>query len=377
MSSKNSTFKKILVTGGAGFIGSFIVDELINQGYKVVILDSLDKQVHQQQLPKYLNKKAQFIQGDVTKKADIKKALEGVDAIYHEASVVGVGQSMYQIDRYVYNNTQGTARLLDYLANNQHSVRRIIVASSMSAYGEGLYQCPKCGPVRPQLRPDHQMEKHDWEPRCLNCNQSLSPIPTPETERFSANTVYSLTKQTQEELVMMFGRAYKIPTTALRYFNVYGPRQSLSNPYTGVTAIFLSRLKNDQPPIIYEDGLQSRDFISVYDIAKANLAVLENPNAFNQIFNLGGGKPVAIKDIATILAKLTGKNIAPNITGGFRSGDVRHCIADISKAKKLLKWQPEISFSQGVADLISWGEKETAVDNFLKAQKKMKQKGLL
>lgn len=369
--------KKILVTGGAGFIGSHLVDQLILKGYDVTILDNLTPQVHGEKVPTYLNKKAKFIKGDVTNTQDIKKALEGIEAVYHEAAVVGVGQSMYEIENYTLNNSLGTAKLLDFLANNKHSVKRIFVASSMSAYGEGLYKCSTCGLVRPPLREDAQMSKKDWELHCPNCNQILTPIGIPETESFKCNSIYAVTKQSQEDMVMIFGKAYGIPATAFRYFNVYGPRQSLSNPYTGVAAIFLSRLKNDNPPVIYEDGMQTRDFISVYDIADANVFCLENEKSFGKVFNLGAGNPVSIKGIAEILAKLLGKNIKPEIAEKFRSGDVRHCSADISLIKNILGWEPKWDFEKGMQDLINWGEKEEAKDTFDEAAKELKSKGLL
>lgn len=370
-------FKGILVTGGAGFIGSHLVDRLISQGYQVRILDNLAPQVHQNKIPDYLNKKAEFIKGDVTNLADIKKATQDIDAIYHEAAVVGVGQSMYEIEKYVYQNSYGGALLLDYLANSKHSVKRLFVASSMSAYGEGLYKCSNCGPIRPPLREDSQMNQKKWELFCPNCKSILTPIGTPETESFKCNSIYAVTKQSQEDMFMIFGKAYGIPTTAFRYFNVYGPRQSLSNPYTGVAAIFLSRLKNDNAPVIYEDGLQTRDFISVYDIANANVACLEDDRSFGKIFNLGTNNPVAIKEIAEILAKLLGKNIKPEIAEKFRSGDIRHCSADISLIKNTLGWQPSWSFEKGMQDLINWGEKEEANDTFDQAAEELKSKGLL
>ena len=370
-------FNNILVTGGAGFIGSHLVDKLVEKGYNVTILDNLTEQVHGKKIPSYLNSKAKFIKGDVTKKADIEKALKGIDAVFHEAAVVGVGQSMYDIEKYVYQNSLGTAILLDFLANNKHSVKRLLVASSMSAYGEGLYNCKKCGAVRPDIRTDKQMSQKKWELFCPNCQSILTPIGIPETESFKCNSIYAVTKQSQEDMFMIFGKAYQIPTTALRYFNVYGPRQSLSNPYTGVAAIFLSRLKNDKPPVIYEDGLQTRDFISVYDIAAANVACLEDERSFGRVFNLGTNNPVAIKEIAQILAKLLGKNIEPEIAEKFRSGDVRHCSADISLIKNVLGWQPSWNFEKGMQDLIDWGEKEEATDTFDAASKELKSKGLL
>lgn len=369
--------RKILVTGGAGFIGSHIVDRLIKNGYRVRILDNLDPQVHQGKIPNYLNKRAEFIRGDVINLRDIRKALEGMDAIYHQAAVVGVGQSMYEIERYTLNNILGTARLLDYLANNKHSVKRMLVASSMSVYGEGLYKCETCGPIRPPLRPDGQMAKKDWELYCPNCHKILQAIGTPESEPFRGNSIYAVTKKSQEDMVMIFSKAYGISATALRYFNVYGPRQSLSNPYTGVAAIFLSRLKNNKPPVIYEDGLQTRDFISVYDIVDANVFCLENEKSFGKVFNLGTGKPVTIKGIAEILAKLLEKNIKPEITQNFRSGDVRHCTGDISLIKDILSWVPKWTFEEGMRDLIEWGVKIEARDLFEKASKKLQSKGLI
>lgn len=369
--------KNILVTGGAGFIGSHLVDRLISDGYKVTILDNITPQVHNGKIPEYLNKKAEFIEGDVTNLKDIKKAIEGIDAIYHEAAVVGVGQSMYEIEKYTYNNIVGTARLLDYLANNKHGIQRILVASSMSAYGEGLYDCKKCGQVRPPLRSDQQMSRKEWELICPNCKNILIPIGIPETQAFSCNSIYAVTKQSQENMFMIFGKAYGIPTTALRYFNVYGPRQSLSNPYTGVAAIFLSRLKNGKSPIVYEDGLQTRDFISVYDIANANVVCLENEKAFGKVFNLGTNNPISIKKIAEVLAELLGKNIKPEVVEKFRSGDVRHCSADISLIRNTLGWSPKWTFEKGMRDLIEWGEKEEAKDTFDEATKELKSKGLL
>lgn len=369
--------KNILVTGGAGFIGSHIADKLILKGYNVTILDNLTRQVHNGKIPSYLNKEAKFIKGDITKASDIQKSLKGIDAIYHEAAVVGVGQSMYEIEKYVYHNTLGTARLLDFLANHKHKVKRLIVASSMSAYGEGLYKCNNCGLIRPPLRSDIQMQKKQWELSCPNCKINLIPIGITENQPFRCNSIYAATKQSQEDMVMIFGKAYSIPTTALRYFNVYGPRQSLSNPYTGVAAIFLSRLKNNQPPVIYEDGLQTRDFISVYDIADANVSVLNNKKTFGKIFNLGTGKPVSVKKVAEVLASLLGKNIKPHITEKFRSGDVRHCSANISLFKKTLGWSPKWNFEDGMKDIIKWSEDEKAKDLFDKASIELKSKGLL
>ncbi len=370
-------FEHILVTGGAGFIGSHLVDKLVSERYKVRILDNLTPQVHQGKVPSYLNKKTEFMKGDVTNLDDIKKAIEDIDAIFHFAAVVGIGQSMYEIEKYTYNNIYGTARLLNFLANNKHSVKRFLVASSNTAYGEGLYRCKRCGLIRPNIRPDDQMMKKSWEPICPSCENTLIPLRTPESEPFHPNSIYALTKQSQEEMSLIFGKTYEIPVTALRYFNVYGPRQSLSNPYTGVAAIFLSRLKNNKAPIVYEDGLQTRDLISVYDVVDANVFCLENEKSFGKVFNLGTGNPISIKEIAEILAKLLGKKIRPEIEEKFRSGDVRHCTADISLIKKTLGWRPKWDFEKGMNDLIKWGGKEEAKDLFDQALAELKAKGLL
>ncbi len=369
-------YKRILVTGGAGFIGSHIVDELIERKYKVRILDNLDLQVHQGKKPSYLNKKAEFIKGDVTKRSDWDKALKDVDAVFHEAAAVGVGQSMYEVEHYTKTNTYGTALFLDVLANNKHSVKKIIVAASMSSYGEGAYFCKKHGKIRPDLRPDDQLVKGKWEPVCPQCHKPLISIGITEEDVQICNSIYAVNKKDQEDMIMIFGKAYKIPAVALRYFNAYGPRQSLSNPYTGVAAIFLSRLMTGNSPVIYEDGKQTRDFVSVHDIAKANVLALEKEEANGEVFNVGYGKPITIENIAKVLAKKLDLKIKPQITGKFRSGDIRHCISDISKIKKMLGFTPAVTFEEGMDELIEWSKKQKAVDKFEEALKELKKRQL-
>ncbi|MFC1809783.1 SDR family NAD(P)-dependent oxidoreductase, partial [Candidatus Omnitrophota bacterium] len=269
---------KVLVTGGAGFIGSHLVDALIQKGHEVTVFDNLEPQVHgvSGKVPDYLNASAHFIQGDVCDIEALDAAVAGHEIIFHQAAMVGVGQSMYQITRYMDVNTCGTANLLDLVVNKyKDQIKKIIVASSMSIYGEGLYTCKECGDVVPGLRSDIQMSKNQWEQVCPLCGKEVKPTMTPESKPLHATSIYALSKKDQEEMTLMIGESYGIPTVALRYFNVYGPRQSLSNPYTGVCAIFSSRLKNDNPPIIYEDGKQSRDFVSVYDIVAANILAME------------------------------------------------------------------------------------------------------
>ncbi len=369
--------KRILVTGGAGFIGSHLADKLVAQGNDVRILDNLEEQVHQGKVPPYLDKKAEFLKGDVRNKSDLKKALEDVEIVFHEAAAVGVGQSMYQIKNYVDTNNVGTANLLDFLVNEKNSVKKIIVAASMSSYGEGLYNCEKCNElIEPELRTEKEVKSGNWELKCKKCSSNLKPVPTPETKTRKSNSIYALSKMDQEEMVLMIGKTYGINAVALRYFNVFGTRQSLSNPYTGVSAIFMSRIKNSHPPVVYEDGLQTRDFISVNDIASANIIAMESNAANFEAFNVGSGNPITIKSVAETLIELHKSKVKPEITNGFRKGDVRHCFADISKIKSKLGWKPKISFGEGMKGIIDGSATVKAEDKFEQAAKELKEKGL-
>jgi len=386
-------FSKILVTGGAGFIGSHLVDKLVKKGYRVSIFDNLEPQVHPDGLPEYLNLKAAFIRGDVRKRRALKEAVLSADAVVHLAAAVGVGQSQYQIAKYVESNIQGTANLLDILANEKHGVKKFVVASSMSIYGEGLYKCGKCGKVKPPLRDFITKSKHPsplrgegpgegeefWEPRCPHCKGALKPVPTPEETPLVSNSIYAVSKKEQEEMSLLIGKTYGIPVAALRFFNAYGPRQSLSNPYTGVAAIFLSRIKNNNSPVIYEDGLQARDFIWVEDIADACILSMEKEAADYQVFNVGSGKPVTILDIAKTLIKFLGMEgkVCPDVTYKFRKGDVRHCYADTGKIRKMLGFEPRVSFEEGMKKLISWSKKAKAEDRFVKAAGELKKRNLI
>ncbi len=369
--------KKILVTGGAGFIGSFLVDKLVSLGHHVTIFDNLAEQVHQGKKPKYLNKKAKFILGDVSDYATFAKALKDQDVIFHLASRVGVGQSNYEIASYTEANIGGMANLLDIVINKKLPVQKILMTASMTSYGEGDCSCNKCGIVQPSLRPEKQMEKNDWNLYCPNCQSIVTPVATKEREHFNNNGIYALTKNVQESMMMLVGKMYHIPVTSLRCFNVYGPRQSLSNPYTGVSAIFISRLKNDNQPVVYEDGLQSRDFISVHDVVDALVLAMDSDKANYEIFNMGSGIPTPIKDIARTAAKLLKKDQEPKVNGQFRINDIRHCFADISKVKKLLGWKPKVTLAEGFKELIAWSEQEEAIDGFEQAEKELKKKKLL
>jgi len=369
----------VLVTGGCGFIGSHIVDLLVLKGYRVRVFDNLDPQVHAAgRMPSWKNPGAEYIQDDIQNTNALDRALNSIDAVLHNAAAVGVGQSQYQIKHYTNVNIGGTANLLD-LAVNQHrdKIRKIIVASSMSCYGEGSYVCPKCGPALATLRSAEAMRAGKWEVPCSKCGSWLKPAGTAETKPFECTSIYAITKKVQEEMVLNIGHTYKIPVVALRYFNVYGPRQSLSNPYTGVAAIFLSRLKNRNSPVIYEDGLQTRDFVSVHDIAKANLMALESSKADHQSFNVGTGEAVSVLEIAKKLSKLLGENTQPEITKKFRPGDIRHCFSDISKISRTLGFKPEWDFERGMKKLIDWSKSQTVTDKFDLASHELKEKGLI
>jgi dTDP-L-rhamnose 4-epimerase len=285
---------------------------------------------------------------------------------------------MYQIQHYTEANTLGGAVLLDLLANTQHQVRKILTASSMSIYGEGKYRCEGCGPVYPRLRPEAQLAAREWEMKCPGCGQVVSPVPTDEDKPLYPTSIYAITKRDHEEMFLTTGCAYGIPAVALRFFNTYGPRQALSNPYTGIMAIFSGRLLNNQPPVIYEDGIQTRDFIHVRDIVQGLVLAMEKPEADHQVFNLGTGVPTSVGQVASLLSQhLTGGEVKPQIQHQFRAGDIRHCYADLSKAKSMLGFEPTISLEQGLADLLSWVRQQTAQDHFHQAEGELASKALL
>jgi dTDP-L-rhamnose 4-epimerase len=371
---------KILVTGGAGFIGSFLVDALLARGHQVRIYDALVPQVHgsEQTMPDYVNPEAEFVRGDVRDRDLLDRALDGVDIVYHLAAAVGVGQSMYEIQYYTEVNTLGGAVLLDLLANTKHQVRKMIVASSMSIYGEGQYECGGCGTVFPRLRPQAQLTGRDWEMKCPGCGQDVRSVATDEDKPLFPTSIYAITKRDHEEMFLSTGRAYDIPAVALRFFNTYGPRQALSNPYTGVMAIFSGRLLNYKPPVIYEDGKQSRDFIHVSDIVQGLLLAMDRPEADNEVFNLGTGTSTSIGEVAELLIEqLADGDIEPQVLHQFRAGDIRHCYADITKARRLLGFEPRVSLQEGMVDLLAWVKEQTAVDRFEQVEKELSAKALV
>jgi dTDP-L-rhamnose 4-epimerase len=368
----------VLVTGGAGFIGSHLVDALVERGHRVRVLDALVSQVHgENAAPAYLNSEAEFIQADVCDRKAIDAALDGIDVVFHEAAEVGVGQSMYEIARYVRANDLGTAVLLEAILERRPQIRKLVVASSMSIYGEGAYSCENCGVVAPQLRPVGQLLNRDWELKCPKCGSQLSPAPTSEEKPLFPTSVYAVTKQDQEQFCLAVGRSYRIPAVALRYFNVYGTRQALSNPYTGVCAIFSARLLNRNQPLVFEDGEQTRDFVHVRDIVHANLLALETDKADYQAINVGTGVATSIRTVSRLLAEGLGVDLEPEIVGKYREGDIRHCVADISKAKSLLGYEPQVSLERGIPELLSWVREQAARDKVESATAELESRQLV
>jgi dTDP-L-rhamnose 4-epimerase len=370
--------KHILITGGAGFIGSHLADALLRGGHRVRALDSLSRQVHgsEARRPAYLDPEVELLVGDVCDPAAVHRALKGIDGVYHFAASVGVGQSMYEVTRYTATNNLGTAVLLEALM--EHPVERLVIASSMSIYGEGLYRTDAGRPVHNAQRSLEQLRGRDWEPRGRQ-GEPVTPVPTTEDKAPSLSSVYALSKYDQERLCLMIGQAYGIPTVALRVFNVYGPRQALSNPYTGALAIFAARLLNGKPPLIFEDGQQRRDFVSVYDVAQACCRALEVNLAGTEarVFNVGSGRAHTVCGVAAALAAVLGKHgIPPEVTGRYRVGDIRHCFADISLARQVLGYEPRVNLAEGLTDLASWLEGQAATDRVGEAREELAQRGL-
>ncbi|MDP9068035.1 MAG: SDR family NAD(P)-dependent oxidoreductase [Actinomycetota bacterium] len=366
---------RVLITGGAGFIGSHLADHLLAHGYEVRALDDINPQVHEGgEPPGYLDDQVELIRGDVRDKDTITAALEGVESVVHLAARVGVGQSMYEIAEYVDVNTTGTAVLLEALLD--HPPKRLVVASSMSIYGEGLYETADGAPAAAVERTRAQLERAEWEPVSPD-GRRLRPVPTPEIKAPSLSSVYALSKFDQERLCLLFGSAYDIPTVALRFFNVYGTRQALSNPYTGVLAIFAARLLNDRRPLIFEDGDQRRDFVSVSDVATACRLALEKTQVTGIALNVGSGDSVSVREIAEKLAKVLGKeHIEPEVTGKYRVGDIRHCFADVSLAEQLLGFRPSVALEDGMAELARWLEGQVATDRVDAAAAELAARGL-
>jgi len=381
---------KVLVTGGAGFIGSYIVEELLRSDYEVRVLDSLEPQVHgalaeRGEAPEYLHEDAEFIQGDVRDRETVTAALEGIDYLFHEAALVGVAQSMYDARRYMDVNAVGGATVLDAVAQTpsvRSRLKKMVVASSMSIYGEGAYRCEEHGLVYPRLRPVAQLERSEWELKCPEgCGRDVVPVATREDKPLQPLSIYAIGKRDHEEMFLAIGAAYGISAVALRYWQVYGARQALSNPYTGVGAIFSSRILAGKAPPVYEDGKQLRDFVHAKDIARANVLALESAQADGVAINVGAGTPISILEVAETLIDEMGakrKGIAPDVLGTFRPGDTRSCFPNLSRAKALMGYEAQIPFAQGAKELIAWvREQEGKVeDRFEQAQRELQLAGL-
>lgn len=369
----------VLITGGAGFIASHCAALLLREGCAVRALDNLDAQIHGpgRRPPAYLDKRVELIVGDIRSPRMIRRALADVDAVIHLAARVGVGQSMYQVADYTDVNSRGTAVLLEAMVERarRRPFSRLVVASSMSVYGEGLYRTAD-GTLVPHVeRSPRRLKLGLWEPTGP-ADEPLVPLPTPETKPVSMGSVYALSKYDQERLCLLVGGAYDIPTVALRFFNVYGPHQALSNPYTGVLAIFAARLLNERPPLIFEDGEQRRDFVYVGDIAEACRLALGCDAAVGRAFNIGSGRAVTINEIAHLLADSLGVAIEPEITGDCRMGDIRHCFPDIAQAQSVLGFRPRTTLEQGIGRLVEWLDGRVAVDRVGEALTALASRGL-
>jgi dTDP-L-rhamnose 4-epimerase len=368
---------RILITGGAGFIGSHVADELLAGGYEVRVLDNCTAQVHEHAggPPAYLAQEVEFVWGDVGHDVALQRALRNVDGVVHLAAMVGVGQSMYEVERYTAVNELATASLMQALLERR--IGRLVVASSMSIYGEGRYLSVD-GEIHDEVeRNGGDLRAGQWEPTDV-AGRRLQSIATPENKRPSLRSIYALNKYAQERMSLLIGQAYGIPTVALRFFNVYGPRQALSNPYTGVLAIFAARLLNGKRPRVFEDGAQRRDFVHVSDVARACRLAVEAPSDLSGVFNIGSGASRTVGDIAIQLASTLGRtDLAPEITGRYRTGDVRHCFADIGRARQLLGFEPRMRFEQGLAELAVWLDGATAIDRIDQATEELVRRGLV
>ena len=368
--------ENILITGGAGFIGSHLADLLLEMGHEVTVLDILHPQVHgaEQNIPSYLNPDLHLIRGDVRDAEAMKKALEEKTVIFHFAALTGVGQSMYQIRDYLDVNVQGTGVLFELLSQQTHQKYKVVLASSRAVYGEGAYECRNCGLVKPGPRTSEQLYAGQWEPLCPNCRQKLHPVPTSETQPPDPQSIYAITKLNQEQVALLLDESYGLSVVALRFFNVYGPRQSLGNPYTGVIGTFLSRLKGGNPPRVYEDGQESRDFVHVSDVIRACLLSMERQEANGQIINIGSGKPITLYEVAETLSRVL-DGPEPIITGQFRVGDIRHCHADLTKARAILGYEPKIPFEVGIQDLVDQLSGQQWEDLSVIAEKELADRG--
>jgi dTDP-L-rhamnose 4-epimerase len=367
----------VLVTGGAGFIGSHLVDELSASGERVRVLDCLDPLAHPAGRPAHLGPEAELVVGDLRDREAVDRALDGVDRVFHLGGVVGNGESMVNVHRAVEVNAGGTANLLEAVLARRDRIRRLVAASSMVVYGEGSYACAIHGRRHSPLRSPAQLRRREWEPLCPSCRRELKPLPTDEDTALRPASVYGITKRDQEELVLVLGRAYGLETVALRYLNVYGPRQALGNPYTGVAAIFAARLLSGRRPLVFEDGRQIRDLVHVRDVVRATAAAMDAPSAPGHAINVATGRAVRVGELARLLASALGSALEPDVTGEFRAGDIRHCFAGTARARELLGFAADAKLEEGLPELAAWVEAQVVDERGDEALAGLRDRGLV
>ena len=366
-----------LVTGGAGFVGAHLTDALLAEGYRVRVIDNLDPQSHEGGEAVNVDPAAELVVADFRDRDAVARALDGIDVVFHQGGMVGNGQSMYELHRYIDVNSGGTAVLLEEILKRRDRIRRLVVASSMVVYGEGAYRCAEHGIIAPDLRSDARLASHAWEPECPRCGAEVEPVPTAEDSPLRPTSTYAISKRDCEELCLVTGRAHGFPVVALRYLNIYGPRQALSNPYTGVAAVFSARLLNGRAPLIYEDGRQKRDLVHVSDVVRANLLALDSAEAVGHAINVGTGTSITVRELAETLANDLGVDIAPAVTGRYRAGDIRHCWADMSKAERLLGFRARADRPAKLRELAEWVAGESPVDRTDAAGAELAARGLI
>lgn len=372
--------KNVLITGGAGFIGSSLALKLLDKGYEVTVLDNLSPQIHGEdgtssELFLKIRDKVTFIKGDVVNSDDWRKALKGQDVVVHLAAETGTGQSMYEINKYIDVNVKGTSNLLDILTNEEHQVKKIVIAASRAIYGEGMYHCTEHGTVYPVERTEADMSKGDFEVKCPICNRNVEVMATTEETKIHPTSVYGITKQVQEQMCMVVGKSLNIPVVGYRYQNVYGPGQSLKNPYTGILSIFSTIIKNNNNINIFEDGLESRDFVFIDDIVDATILGIEKEEANFESFNVGTGVPTTVIEVANVLKEKYQSKTEIEISGNFRLGDIRHNFADLTKIQEKLGFTPKVSFEEGISKFVDWvNQQEVVEDRYQKSIEEMKKK---
>ena len=373
--------KKILITGGAGFIGSRLCEKLFDKGYNITVLDNLSTQIHgngESFLLKKIKDKCTFIKGDVINKEDWKAAIKGQEIVFHLSAETGTGQSMYEAEKYNDVNIIGTANMLDLLANKNHQIEKMLIASSRAIYGEGKYLCSKHGVIYPLQRNESDMEKGEFNPKCDSCNSQLQLVATDESSKIHPLSIYGITKQQQEQMVMTTGESLGIASVAFRYQNVYGPGQSLSNPYTGILSIFSTRILNGNDLDIYEDGEESRDFVYIDDVVDATILGIEKKEANGQVFNVGSGVTTTVRQVAESLKKFYNSDINISISGKYRLGDIRHNYADLTKIKEALGFSPKYDFQKGISKFVNWVKtQEIMEDKYEESIKELRNKGLM